>query len=174
MDVGSCWLANAQRRRVFLRPLREADFSHANEFFAGLSERSKYLRFMVPTPALTADTLCRLADALHADRAAVTVAIVDHGHAEELIGGLRVVPAGRAGVCEFALTVVDAWQGRGLGTHLLREALRLARALGYRRIEGSVLAINAQMLKVAQRLKFELHANPAEPSVTLVSRRLRR
>jgi acetyltransferase len=160
-------------RRVFVRPLRDSDLAHAQQFFAGLSDHSRYLRFMMPAPQLTEETLARLLEAMHATRSAVIVAIVDHGHSEELVGGLRVVPAGRRGVCEFALTIVDAWQGRGLGTRLLAEAVRVARTLGYRRIEGSVLSINAKMLKVAQRQHFELHTDPGAPGVTNVSRRLR-
>lgn len=161
-------------RRVFLRPLREADFAHANEFFERLSEQTKYLRFMMATPNLTGETLARLADTLHAARAAVTVAIVDHGHTEELVGGVRVVPTAAHAECEFALTVADAWQGRGLGTALLREAVRLGRTLGYRRIVGRVLTINHMMLTVAHRLKFAAHADPDDPGVTTVSRLLGR
>ena len=161
-------------RRVYLRPLREADFAHANEFFDRLSEHTKYLRFMMATPNLTAETLLRLAETLRAARAAVTVAIVEHGHAEELVGGVRVVPSESHADCEFALTVADAWQGRGLGTALLREALRLGRALGYRRVVGRVLTINTRMLALAQRLKFTIHADLADPGVTAVSRLLSR
>jgi acetyltransferase len=163
----------ADGTRVYLRPLRDADLSHANEFFARLSDRTKYFRFMTPTPTLSAQTLAQLVQTLHEARAAVVVAVVDHGHAEELVGGGRLVPISKRGSCEFALTIVDAWQGRGLGTVLLREVVRLARELGYRRIEGSVLTVNAKMLKVAQRLKFTAHTDPADASVTLVSRPLR-
>ena len=103
-------------------------------------------------------------------RAGITVAIVDHGPEELLIGGARIVPTDRRHCCEFALSIVDSWQGRGLGTILMREAVRLARELGYHRIEGTVLSINTKMLKVAQRLKFHLHVDPQDPSVTIVSR----
>ena len=38
---------------LHLRPLQEADLAHAHEFFARLSENSKYLRFMALTSKLT-------------------------------------------------------------------------------------------------------------------------
>ncbi len=158
--------------RVYLRPLREADLEQAQQYFSGLSERSKYLRFMTPTPELTAETLGRVVEALHEARAGITVAIVDRGRDELLIGGARIVPTGRHGSCEFALSIVDRWQGRGLGTILMREAVRLARQLHYHRIEGTVLTINSKMLRVAQRRKFQLHVDPRDPSVTIVSRAL--
>ncbi len=156
--------------RVFLRPLRAADLQHAQEYFGGLSEQSKYLRFMTPTPNLTPETLALVVDVLHAARAGITVATVDRDHDELLIGGARIVPTERRGTCEFALSILDQWQGRGLGTVLMREAVRLARQLGYHRIEGTVLTINTRMLKVAQRLRFRLRVDPQDPSVTIVSR----
>jgi RimJ/RimL family protein N-acetyltransferase len=158
--------------RVYLRPLREADFAHAEEYFAALSEQSRYLRFMMPTPELTAETVAAAAATLHERGAAISVAIVEHGHREELIGGARVVPTERHGVAEFAVSIVDAWQGRGAGTLLLREVVRLGRALGYHHVEGLVLSVNTAMLTVARRARFRLHADPRDPSVTIASRAL--
>lgn len=158
--------------RVFLRPLRAQDLDHANEFFARLSDRTKYYRFMTPTPRLTSETLAMLVAAMHAERSGVVVAVVEHTGGEELIGGMRVVPTARATICEFALTIPDDWQSRGVGTVLLKEAMRVARELGYHRIEGNVLTINGKMLKVARRLRFTLRSDPEDASVTIVSRQL--
>ena len=156
--------------RVFLRPLRASDLKHAQDYFRGFSEESKYLRFMTPTPNLTPETLALVVAVLKEANAGITVAIVDRGQEEVLIGGARIVPTGRRRCCEFALSIVDEWQGRGLGKILMREAVRLAHDLGYHRIEGTVLTINSKMLRVAQRLKFHLHVDPQDPSVTIVSR----
>jgi RimJ/RimL family protein N-acetyltransferase len=160
--------------RVFLRPLRAADLGHAQQYFAALSEQSRYLRFMTPTPALSAETLQAVAATLHEAGAAITVAIVDHGteRGQELIGGARVVATDRHGVAEFAVSIIDAWQGRGAGSLLLREVVRLARALGYHHVEGFVLAINTAMLTVARRARFHVRADPRDPSVMIVSRAL--
>ena len=158
--------------RVFLRPLREADLAHAQEYFARLSDETRYLRFMTATPELSPQTLAQLVAAMHEVRAAITVAVVDHGHREELIGGARVVPTERHGTCEFAVSIVDAWQARGVGTVLMREVVRLARSLHYHRVEGTVLSVNTKMLTVARRLRFRLHADPGNGSVTTVSRTL--
>ena len=158
--------------RVFLRPLREADLGHAQEYFDALSEQSRYLRFMMPTPILSAQTLAAVAATLHETGAAITVAVVDHGHVEELIGGARVVATDRHGVAEFAVSLVDAWQHRGAGSLLLREVVHLARELGYHHVEGMVLSVNTAMLTVARRARFRLRADPRDPSVTIVSRAL--
>ena len=160
--------------RVYLRPLREADLGHAQEYFAALSEQSRYLRFMMPMPVLSDATLASVAATLHETGAAITVVVVEHHdtHAQELIGGVRVVPTDRNGVCEFAVSIVDSWQGRGVGTLLLREVVRLGRALGYHHVEGMVLSVNTAMLTVARRARFRVHADHRDPSVTIVSRSL--
>lgn len=164
--------------RVFLRPLRTADLSHAQEYFAALSAHSRYLRFMAATPTLTAETLAQVADTLTEVGAAITVAVVDRGHdhdhhhGEELIGGARVVPTDRRGVAEFAVSLADAWQGRGVGGVLLREVVRLGRALGYHHVEGLVLSQNSRMLSVARRARFRVQMDHRDPSVMIVSRAL--
>ena len=159
-------------RRIFLRTLREADLEQAQEYFARLSDESRYLRFFLPMPSLTAETLAQLVEAMHQVRAAISVAFVDHGHREELIGGARVVPNRRHGTSEFAISIVDEWQGRGVGTLLLREVVRLAHALHYYRVQGTVLTINTKMLTVARRLRFQLRPDPEDPAITIVSRTL--
>ncbi len=159
--------------KLYLRPLRESDLEHANEFFAQLSDRTRYMRFMAPMPKLTPETLQGLVRALHESRSAVTVAVFEHAdRTEELIGGGRIVPAGRKGTCEFAITIVDRWQGRGVGSVLMHEVIRRARLLGYRRIEGYVLNINSGMLTVAQHARLKLRVDPDDPGVITVYRSL--
>ena len=153
-----------------MRPLRRTDLALAYQYFARLSDQSKYMRFMVQTPALTEETLDSVLGALGDERAAIVVASVDRSRDEEVVGGGRLVPTDRHGTCEFALSVVDEWHGRGVGTAILREIVRLARVLKYHHVEGMVLSVNTKMLKVAMGLKFHAHADPRDPSITIVSR----
>jgi len=157
---------------VYLRPLREADFDHAQTYFQGLSARSRYLRFMAPTKSLSQSTLNDVRKAMTTKGYAVSVAFVDHGtpRGEERLGGARIAPTRRRGTCEFAISVVDAWQGHGAGTVLMKEVVHLARSLGYHHVEGQVLSINTRMLAVARRLRFSVRLAPTDPGVSIVSR----
>ena len=49
-------------------------------------------------------------------------------------------------VAEAAVSVVDAWQGRGLGGELLRRLTAHAREHGVERFQGSLFALNHSML----------------------------
>jgi acetyltransferase len=68
---------------------------------------------------------------------------------------VHVVAPGSAR-CEFALSVTDPWQRRGLGTLLLRLIECRARLIGARYLFGDVLATNAAMKCLARRRGFLL------------------
>ncbi len=48
---------------------------------------------------------------------------------------------------EFAVVVADAWQGRGVARMLMTRLIDCARARGLKRLEGTVLRSNHNMLK---------------------------
>jgi RimJ/RimL family protein N-acetyltransferase len=158
--------------RVYLRPLIPADLSHAGEYFSQLSDASRYRRFHTPTPVLGRDTVRVLARQSRDRRCAVIVALACHNGGAEIVGGGRLVHTGLRSTCEFALTVVDLWQGRGVGSALLRELVGRARALGYHRIEGLVLASNTPMISVARRTRMGVRMQFDDPGVVTVSRAL--
>jgi RimJ/RimL family protein N-acetyltransferase len=158
--------------RVYLRPLISADLSHAGEYFSQLSAASRYRRFHTPTPVLSRDTVRILARQSRDRRCAVIVALACHNGGAEIVGGGRLVNTGFRSTCEFALTVVDLWQGRGVGSALLRELVGRARALGYHRIEGLVLASNTSMISVARRARMGVRMQFGDRGVVTVSRTL--
>lgn len=149
-----------------------ADLKGADAFFERLSERSRYLRFMGATRSLPADSVRTLARQCRDQRCAVVVAFVRHARSTEIVGGARLVGTAQRSTCEFALTVVDAWQGRGIGRALLREMLDRAPALGYTRIEGYVLAANSAMVAVARHLGMQVRAHRGDRGAVVVWRRL--
>ena len=50
--------------------------------------------------------------------------------------------------------VADAWQGRGVGTLLMKALIACARAAGYASMDGAVLSANAGMLALVGYLGF--------------------
>ena len=81
------------------------------------------------------------------------VAETDEDGQSVIVGGGRyiIVQPGRA---ELAFTVVDAYQGRGIGTMLMRHLLAIAREAGLKELMAEVLPENAAMLKVFSRFGF--------------------
>jgi RimJ/RimL family protein N-acetyltransferase len=132
---------------VAIRPLTRSEAPAAvDAVFAGLSPRSRFLRFHSPLPRLSSQLRDSLAD-LDGHRRVALLA-----EAEGSPIGIAHFVATGPGEAEMAIAVVDAWQRRGVGTQLLTALTDLATDLGYARLTGSVLPENAAMLALAARL----------------------
>lgn len=83
----------------------------------------------------------------HRDHEALVALADDHG-----VGVARFVRTKDPEVAEAAVTVVDDWQGKGLGTALLELLARRARQEGIHRFSAVVLAQNQDMLDVLRGL----------------------
>lgn len=156
---------------VTVRAIRADDADKLQAAIRALSVESSYSRFFSPLSELPRQWLER---ATHPDteRELQLVAVAGSGLEEEIVGGARYVATATDGDCEFAVAVVDAWHGRGVARLLLETLMRVARARGFARMEGYILATNAAMLGLAKRLGFAPIASPEGPTVCLLQRDL--
>jgi len=144
---------------VAVRPIRPEDASLERQFFEGLSERSRYQRFLNQMAHLPPQMLARFTQ-LDYDRELALVALAPDGSA--FIGVGRYAPNADGETAEFALTVADAWQGRGVGRALLERLCDCARAAGYRTLFGHILNANRDMLELSARLGFAKSSSDGE------------
>ena len=81
------------------------------------------------------------------------VALTDEAGRKVIIGGGRYIlfEPGRA---EMAFVVVDAWQGRGVGSILMRHLVKIASYTGLQELTAEVLPENAAMIKVFGKFGF--------------------
>ena len=78
------------------------------------------------------------------------IAVANENGQPIIIAGGRYV-VGEPGQAEVAFTVVDKYQGRGVGAALLRHLARIARQAGLRELVAYVLPDNRAMLKVFEK-----------------------
>jgi len=134
---------------VHLRPLIPADAEALVAFHAGLSVRTRYLRYFSAYPTIPKRDLVRFTHVDHIDRAALAAwlgnEIIAVGRFDRLPGPDPALPGTAA---EVAFVVADAHQGRGIGSVLLEHLAEAARELGITRFEALVLAENTTMLRV--------------------------
>jgi RimJ/RimL family protein N-acetyltransferase len=140
-DAGSRQVKLRDGSAVLIRPVHRTDTSLLADGFARLSERSRWTRFLGRKNALTEADLRYFTD-------------VDH-HDHEALGALDHVRGGGVGIAryvrdredrraaEIAVTIVDDWQGRGLGTELLARLSDRACQEGIHRFTAVVAADNA-------------------------------
>ena len=134
------WITLRSGHRVLVRALRPDDGPGLAEAFEQLSETSRYRRFFTAKPHLSEQTLAFLTD-------------VDHHDHEALVAVARFIRNSREpDRAEVAVTVIDSWQRRGLGTALLRELAQRAAQEGIGHFTAEILAENQPMLTLARRL----------------------
>ncbi len=149
-------------RTVRVRPIRPEDAGRETRFVDGLSERSRQRRFMGYLSHLTPRMLARFTQ-LDYDRELALVAL----SGDEFVAVGRYAPNADGVSAEFALTVADAWQGKGLGRALLDRLCEAARGAGYQALYGQILQENPEMLQLAAHLGFTEQAREGS-EVTVV------
>jgi RimJ/RimL family protein N-acetyltransferase len=117
-----------------------------------LSAETRYLRFAAPKPSLSERELDLLVDVDHHRHEALLAVDPATGHGVAVVRYVEV--PGEPGVVEIAATVVDGWQGRGLGGALLTQLVGRARAEGYALLRASVLAANQRSIAMLLRAGF--------------------
>jgi RimJ/RimL family protein N-acetyltransferase len=92
------------------------------------------------------------------------VALAEDAVRKAIAGGGRYVvfDPGRA---EMAFVVVDAWQGRGVGSILMRHLVKLASDAGLQELTADVLSENIPMRKVFEKFGFTPAAHQ-DPHIT--------
>jgi GNAT superfamily N-acetyltransferase len=125
---------------VLVRPVEASDRERLSAAFARLGERSRYQRFLAPKTSLTARELTYLTNVDHVAHEAVAAVDPETGDG---VGVARYIrDPERPTVAEAAVTVVDEWQGRGLGKLLLDRLVERAEANGIERFSASFLIAN--------------------------------
>jgi GNAT superfamily N-acetyltransferase len=133
---------------VVVRPVRGTDKRLLAEGFRRLSAESVQRRFLVPQDHLTVGMLRYLTEIDHHDHEAIGAIDPRTG---EGVGVARFIrDPERPSSAEVAVTVVDEWQGRGLGTLLLEVLAGRAREEGVDRFTAVLLADHREMLDLLE------------------------
>ena len=138
---------------ILVRTLQPGDREELARGFARLSPGSRRFRFLAPLHKLSPEQLRELTEVDQHDH--VAIAARDESRPDHPgIGVARFVRLEQdPGVAEFAITVIDEYQNRGLGTLLLKLLLKAAQAVQVRTLRGFMLADNLAMLHLLR--KFE-------------------
>jgi len=156
--------------KVTCRPIRPEDAGIEQAFVRGLSQESKYARFMGEVSELSAELLDRFTHNHFPHDFALIVTVPDEDGVEKEIAVARYIALDDPRRCEYAIAVADDWQHHGIGHRLMHALMKVAKAGGLRYMEGYVLATNHKMLDLMTSLGFETSASVEGPQVRLVFR----
>jgi acyl-CoA synthetase (NDP forming)/GNAT superfamily N-acetyltransferase len=137
-------------RTAHLRAVRPDDVNLMVEFYARVSDGSKYYRFFTPMPELSTSDLRRFTQVDHVDRVALVM----------MVGG-QMIAVGRydrirPGEAEVAFLVEDRHQGRGIAHILLEHLAQAGRERGIERFVAEVLPENSRMLQTFREAGYHV------------------
>jgi len=157
----------ADGRSVVIRPIRPEDEAAERAFLDGLCTATKQRRFMHLARSVDEGLLRYFT---HVDSERHLAFVCEAGSA--IVGDARCVanPDGRS--CELGIVVADDWHHTGVAQLLMDALLNAARARGFERMQGIVLADNRDMLDFTRELGFETSLAPEGLGIVRIEKRL--
>jgi RimJ/RimL family protein N-acetyltransferase len=152
--------------RVLIRPIRPDDKELLRDGFRRMSEESRLRRFMAPLDELSESQLAYLTEIDYVDHFAWAAVLAEEPATGVGVGRyvrLREEPD----VAEAAITIVDEYQGKGLGTLLLGMLAATARTAGITTFRGYVMRDNQPMRELLADIGARIRA-PDSPGVLVM------
>ena len=139
-------------RPIDIRALRPDDRAEMLAAIGRTSTQSIQRRFFAPKKGFSEQEMAFFLNIDFESHVALVAQIDEDGRAAIAGGGRYIVV--RPGQAEIAFVVVDAYQGQGIGTTLMRHLAILARDAGLKELIAEVLPENTAMLKVFRKFGF--------------------
>jgi acetyltransferase len=152
---------------VTVRPIRPEDAVMEREFVNGLSDQSRFLRFMYALAEITPAMLSRFTQ-IDYDREMALIAVDESGDTEQQVGVARYSTLPDERSCEFAIVIADDWQGRGLARLLMKSLIQVARDSGLQFMTGTTMKENRRMLELAKSLGFDIEPDIDDPELRVM------
>jgi RimJ/RimL family protein N-acetyltransferase len=139
-------------RPIDIRALRPDDRAEMLAAIGRTSPQSIQRRFFAPKKGFSEQEMAFFLNIDFESHVALVAQIDEDGRAAIAGGGRYIVV--RPGEAEIAFVVVDAYQGQGIGTTLMRHLAILARDAGLKELIAEVLPENTATLKVFRKFGF--------------------
>jgi acetyltransferase len=150
---------------VTIRPIRAEDEPLMVEFHKTLSDRSVYLRYfgiLSLEERIMHERLRRVCFIDYDREIGLVADLKNRDGTYQILGVGRLIKEHGTDEAEFAVLISDPWQGKGLGTELLKLLVQIGGKERLRRITGRISAENITMKTVSEEVGFNLRFNEGE------------
>ena len=144
-----------------VRFVEPRDAEQIQNYFRGLSSRSRYNRFFGAMSQLPPSLLDRFIHVGEADQFSV-VATMEVDGQETIVGEARYAFDFASSAFEFGLSIDDRWQGHGIGKAILKNLECRAAAFGATKLFGDTLRSNESMLGLAKKSGYVFGNSPGD------------
>lgn len=142
------------RSQVLIRPVRTQDAAAERTFIEALSPQARRYRFLGEVRHPSSEMIERLTDIDYVHDVAFAAVVHDDSR-DKFVGVARYSTSADGTDCECAVTVLDDWQGKGLGTVLMKHLIDVARSRGIKHMWSIDSAENLAMADLAHHLGFQ-------------------
>ena len=146
---------------VTVRFIEPRDAVALQNYFRGLSARSRYNRFLGAISELPPTQLDHFIHVGEDDRFSVVATMQVDGF-ETVVGEARYAFNADTQSFEFGLSIDDRWQGHGIGKALLKNLECRAAAFGAERLFGDTLRSNDAMIALARKSGYAFTLSPGD------------
>jgi GNAT superfamily N-acetyltransferase len=153
-----------------IRPLTTADAGALQAHVRGLSARSRHNRYLGGVNELPRTEVDRLLSGVGGTVFPLVAELVGVSDGRMMVGEAVFAVDRDAMTAEFALSVADAWQGRGIGAALLDSIACRAAEVGGRLLHGETLQGNEAMLALAAKVGAAITRHRGDPRLVWMER----
>ena len=154
-------LRSKSGQAITVRFVEPRDADAIQNYFRGLSSRSRYNRFFGAMSQLPATLLERFIHVGEADQFSVVATMQIDGQ-EIVVGEARYAFDFESSTFEFGLSIDDRWQGHGIGKAILKNLECRAAAFGATKLFGDTLRSNESMLGLAKKSGYVFGNSPGD------------
>ncbi len=124
---------------------------------AGLSSQSRWQRFASAVNKLSEEQLDYLSNIDGINHIAWCAFLLQDGKEKGIAIARYVKLPDEVDVAEFAITVLDEYQGQGIGYELIKKLIESAHANGLETLKGYIAPGNKRMLSLCERFDASIH-----------------
>ncbi|WP_437563253.1 GNAT family N-acetyltransferase [Sorangium sp. So ce542] len=139
---------------LLCRPVRLSDEAALQDLFYRLSDESVYRRFLSHKREHPHEEMQQLVNLDYEQNMAIVACAGPERDA--VVGMARYDVDPKNNLADIAFVVRDEWQGKGVGTLLMRRMAEIARARGLAGFEADVLLSNKAMMRVLEKSGLRL------------------
>lgn len=141
-------------RQIEIRALKPEDEADLLASVERTSAQSLYRRFFAARRNFSEKEIAFFLNVDFSNHVAL-VAVSEESGRTKIVGGARYIVVSD-GSAEMAFVVIDEYQGKGIGTLLMRHLVVIARDAGLKELIAGVLPDNTSMLRVFRRAGLSL------------------
>ena len=154
--------------KVGIRPISKRDGAEERAFIEALSPEARRYHFLGQLGHPTSELITQFTS-IDYNHEVAFAAVIPDGTNEKILGISRYNTSTDGSSCECAVTVLDAWHHKGLGTVLMKHLIEVARSRGILYMFSIDSAANVDMTELAKYLGFTARTDPGDPTQTMHS-----